>query len=110
PKSTQEIEIEKYVGSYENQSIQTKLLSKKVKRFHIHSKGYFIIEDLDGNFYDYKFTFIENSIYLLNEKIEIKINQFENIMSWEEKSQLKVIKLKKINPNSIPLLKDNFHW
>lgn len=110
PKSTQEVEIEKYVGSYENQSTQTELLNKKVKRFHIHSKRYFIIEDFNNNFYDYKFTMIGNSIYLLKEKLSIQIELNSNTIEWKESNKQNIILFKKINKSQIPLLKDDFHW
>jgi len=110
PKSVHESQIETYVGSYENKSLNEKFFNHSIKRIHIHRKGYFIVEDVKGKFYDYKFTVIEKSIYLLKEKVSIEIDSNNKAISWKENHQLKKIQVKKINENSIPLLKDEFHW
>jgi len=99
-----------YSGSYEIKTKNAKFLNHSIKRIHIHSKGYLILEDFNGQFQDYKFTLLGNSIYLLKEKITIELNSDENTMSWEEDSKLKYLKFNKIDSNSIPLLKDDFHW
>lgn len=108
-KSNQEIQIDKVIGSYESKNEHVLFLNHAVKRIHIHGKGYLIIEDLNQKFYDYKFTFIESSIYLLKEKIEVEIDQQNKTISWIENGFSKSIKIKKVNTSSIPLLKDDFH-
>lgn len=109
-KSTFELQIDSLVGSYENKSVNTTFLNHQIKRVHIHNKGYFIIEDFNSNFYDYKFTMNGNSIYLLKEKLSVQIELSSNTIAWKEHDNQKMIQFKKINKSQIPLLKDEIHW
>lgn len=107
---SKELKMKMYSGSYEIKTKGAVFLNHSIKRIHIHSNGYFILEDFNSQFQDYKFTLMGKSIYLLKEKITIELNRKENTMSWEEDSKSKYLKFNKIDSNSIPLLKDDFHW
>lgn len=109
-ESSKEVKMKMYSGSYEIKTKNAKFLNHSIKRIHIHSKGYFILENFNSQFQDYKFTLMGKSIYLLKEKITIELSRKENTMSWEEDSKLKHLKFTKIDSNSIPFLKDGFHW
>jgi len=102
PQSVQETRIEELSGCYEANSSR-QFLGHSIKRIHIHSKGYLITEDLNGEFYDYAMSYIGNTIHVLKENFNLHVNPCDGLISWKE------MKFKKIDLKPA-LLKDDLHW
>ncbi len=107
-----ENELKKHAGSYTNTSPDIQLLSHDVKRIHLHSKGYFIIEDLDGNFFDYRSSIHATSIYLIDEKLSInmEVKGEHTFFSWVDEDGKQLLVTKTIDLQKLPLSNDSFHW
>ena len=105
-------ELERNAGSYVNSSLDVQLFSHDVKRIHLHSKGYFIIEDFDGNFFDERCSMNANSIFLIDKKLSINI-EFKDqltLFSWWDDNGKQFLTAKKIDSQQLPFSNDSFHW
>lgn len=109
-------EMEKiaYFGSYELTEIADEILShQNVKRIHIHSKGYVILEDRDGNFTDYPIRIAPDlSILVRKENVRIYVDDLHSITNFQFQYQGNTtnIRTKRIDLNSLPARDDSFHW
>ena len=108
----QPTELEQNAGSYANSSLDIQLFSHDVKRIHLHSKGYFILEDLEGKFFDYRCSMNANSIFLIDEKLSITLESKDDytLFSWTENEGKQFLTTKKVDLQQLPFSDDGFHW
>lgn len=103
-----------HYGSYEvAQSDRALLGHKHVKRIHVHSKGYLILEDTEGNFYDYPIRVApDNSVIIRKENARIFISKKASQMIFELHQNGKIYSFttRKLDLDALPARNDSFHW
>lgn len=105
-------ELEQNAGSYANSSLEVQLFSHDIKRIHLHSKGYFILEDLEGKFFDYRCSMNANSIFLIDKKLSITMESKDKytLFSWIEDEGKQFLTTEKVDLQQLPFSDDGFHW
>ncbi|MFK7784442.1 MAG: hypothetical protein AB8B56_04955 [Crocinitomicaceae bacterium] len=101
-------------GSYKLTEDNTSIFGHEdIERIHIHSKGYLILEDTEGNFFDYPMrigptgSIIIRSSQPMIEVIEkFPLIEFHILDSGTEKNIVCV----KQNLDKLPASDDSFHW
>lgn len=84
------------------------------KRIHIHPKSYLIIENQEGQFFDFKLAIaLKSKQFIINNKTALNFQRLDNRQLkltgiWNKKPI--ALLLKPINCNDFPLLKKQFHW
>lgn len=103
-----------HVGSYEVRTPNSEMLGiTKVKRIHIHSKGYLILEDEFGHFSDFPIRIgPDKSIFLRNEHMRIYIFKHGSSVNFEmiNSRESKIVSCSQIDLNNLPARDDAFHW
>lgn len=92
----------------------TNINSLQWKRIHIHPKSYLIIEDKDGEFFDFELAIaLESKQFIINNKAVLNFQRLENgelkLTGIWNKNPI-VLLLKPINYENFSLLQDQFHW
>lgn len=103
-----------HYGSYEVRSADSKILDvNKVKRIHIHSKGYLILEDESGRFSDFPIRIApDQSIFVrkLNARIFVFKHGSQTNFEIHNDGQLRLISCSQIDLDNLPARDDSFHW
>ena len=85
-----------------------------IKRIHIHSKGWVILEDIHQNFKDYSFQVhpTNSSFELKGKKINLKIHSSNKrpTLTWLENGDLKICVLEQIDLSRMSLKDDRSNW
>lgn len=109
-------EMEKiaHFGSYEVRTPDSQILGvNKVKRIHIHSKGYLILEDEFGHFSDFPIRMApDQSIFIrkLNARIFVIKHNSEVDFEIQHDGQLELFSFSEIDLDNLPARDDSFHW
>lgn len=111
PNINQPAQQNELIGTYELES-PTILFGQRAKRFHVHSEDFFIIENTDGHFTDFKSRITGNYLYILNKKRGFQINQKAELTEFRmiRENEVSSIKTTQIDLSKLPLLQDDFHW
>lgn len=103
-----------HFGTYEVTGADSDFLGiKDVKRIHIHSKGYLILEDSNGNFSDFPIRIApDQSIIVreLNARIFVVKNGNTTEFIVRTNAADQHILTRKINLDALPARDDSFHW
>lgn len=103
-----------HFGSYEVKTPDSEMLGvKNVKRIHIHSKGYLILEDDVGKFSDFPIRFgSDQSIFVPNGNTRIFLFKNGSRVDFEVQRDEKstIISCSRIDLNNLPARDDSFHW
>ncbi len=109
-------EMEKiaHFGSYEVTQVDAEILGvKNVERMHIHSKGYLILEDKNGNFTDFPIRIAPDlSIIIRKENTLMYVSEKGDFIDFEIRKDGESIKVStwKIDLDKLPARDDSFHW
>jgi hypothetical protein len=109
-------EMEKiaHFGSYKIIQSEAEILNtKNVKRIHIHSKGYLILEDEGGGFKDFPIRIAPDlSIFIRNENVRIFIvkNGVNNAFQIQQDGKSINVLTNKVDLDKLPARDDSFHW
>lgn len=109
-------EMEKiaHFGSFEVSTPDSEILGiKKVKRIHIHSKGYLILEDEFGRFTDFPIRIgPDQSIFIrdANARIFIFDNGASVHFEVQENGESVLFSGSQIDLHNLPARDDSFHW
>lgn len=109
-------EMEKiaYHGSYELTEDDVSLFGHDaLHRIHIHSKGYFILEDQHGDFFDFPMWIgSDESIIIRQENAQILVLETNSSVTFifHENGEKKTVLAREIHLDSLPARDDSFHW
>lgn len=109
-------EMEKiaHFGSYEVKTADSEMLGiKQVKRIHIHSKGYLILEDSKGHFSDFPIRIAPDQSIIVGEqncRIFVVNTRGNAEFRLQKDSGEQHISTQKINLDTLPARDDSFHW
>ncbi len=103
-----------HFGSYEASTPDSAILGvKNVKRIHVHSKGYLILEDENGHFTDFAIRIAPDQSILVrkkNARIFVVKNGTKAEFDLREKGRNLKIITRKIDLDALPARDDSFHW
>ncbi len=104
-----------YYGSYQVENQDAAFLGDStIRRIHIHSKGYFIIESVDGNFKDYSIRISESSRSIKFEDVDLQlfVENRKNLIAftWSDNGVIKSLETLKLDLDDLPLRDDTAHW
>lgn len=109
-------EMEKiaHYGSYFITQNDSDILGyQDIERIHIHSKGYLILENKDGNFIDFPIRIApDRSIIIRKKNARIFVADLGSVVVFEIRKGRKTssINTEKIDLNELPARDDSFHW
>lgn len=109
-------ELEKiaHFGSYEITQFDAAVLGyKNVKRIHVHSKGYLILEDEDGGFVDFPIRIASDQSIIVrkeNARIFVSKKESEVVFQIQKNGKSKLILTRQIDLETLPARDDGFHW
>ncbi len=109
-------EMEKiaHFGSYEVKTADSEMLGMRdVKRIHVHSKGYLILEDVKGNFSDFPIRIAPDQSIIVREantRIFVVKNGKTTEFIVRTNTNDQHILTRKINLDALPARDDSFHW
>lgn len=111
PYFNQTSQKNEFVGAYNVKSPEI-FLGHSLKRIYIHRENYFIIENIEGKFHDYKSTITGNYLYVIKAKVGFQIHKHESTTEFRiiRDNDVKSIKTTQIDLNKLPLMDDDFHW
>ena len=93
--------------------------SLRWKRIFIHSKGYFIIQNMQDKMYDFKLKISENEDYIelidykqkgRRERLNMEIAKQRITLFGNFRGQKLYLEARKIDSEQVPFRKDKFHW
>jgi hypothetical protein len=104
-----------HYGSYEIQDWKPEILGyKNLRRIHIHSKGYLILEDKHGNFVDFPIRIApDNSIVVQKENAQIRVDKEGSKVDFyvfKAGEVDEILSTRKIRIDALPARDDSFHW
>lgn len=107
-------QFDSIIGSYEVISVQGdshELPLNDLRRIHLHSKGYWILENQDATMHDFPFHFNPSTRTIAVKSLKIKLHQDTRSITfnWMEQAHEIKIRTKKIDLNQLPLRQDNTH-
>lgn len=103
-----------HFGSYEVKTPDSEMLGvKNVKRIHVHGKGYLILEDEFGNFFDFPIRIgTDQSIIIRKENARIFIFKKGSQVNFEiqKDGKSELIFCSQIDLDNLPARDESFHW
>lgn len=97
-----------------HQTEDNAIWGNEIKSIHFHSKGYLITQNQNNEFEDYQIQTspLRSTLYIIQEGVLInyKYQSDTIVLSTHDGETYKSVKLTQINNESLPLLKDTFHW
>jgi hypothetical protein len=103
-----------HFGSYEVMQIDADVLGyKNLKRIHVHSKGYLILEDEEGQFVDFPIRIApDQSIIVRKENARIFVSKKRAKVVFEVRKDgvSTEVLTKEIDLDKLPARDDGFHW
>jgi len=103
-----------HFGSYELVNERATVFGvSNIKRMHIHSKGYLILENENGEFIDFPIRIAEDQsiiVYELNTRIQVMYSGAVIIFKYPFNGETQSITTEKYNLNDLPANDDSFHW
>ncbi|NVK65551.1 MAG: hypothetical protein HWE22_13245 [Flavobacteriales bacterium] len=101
-------------GSYEVNEHNVSILgTSNVKRIHIHSKGYLILEDISGNFSDFPIWINSTgTIIAPNENMQVSVHHDNSttLFGIKHDGEEQSVKCTEIDLDELPARNDSFHW
>ncbi len=101
-------------GSYEVNEHKVSILgTSNVKRIHIHSKGYLILEDISGNFSDFPIWINSTgTIIAPNQNMQVSVHHDNSTTLFVIKhdGEEQSVKCTEIDLDELPARNDSFHW